>query len=130
MNEEFSESVGLSGESSESDYGITDLVSYDDRGNVVSVSSGDAGSSGTDLSGFDYDQFAEILSDTFLYTVSGGDYCNFDPVVQQEIYAEIATLNTYVRNLSALVSLILAFLLLDWTGRKLLTTVKRFTGKR
>lgn len=130
MNEEFNENTVLSVEDNGSDWGFPDTVSYVARDVISTVSAGDAGSFQSDLDGSDCDECSEILSNAFNNSVSGGDCYSFDPVVYQEIYTEIVTLNTYVRDLSALVSLVLAFLLLDWTGRKLLTVVKRFSGKR
>ena len=110
--------------------GVRDVHTNDGGCGTASVSSGDAGAVTAASDGFDYDLFAAVLSDALDGSVSGSDNVLSDSLVQEEIYNQLAELNVYVQGISALVSLILAFLLLDWTSRKLLTVVNRFTGRR
>ena len=97
---------------------------------TATVSSGDAGADAADLDGFDYEQFAQSLSVAMGGSVSGSDSIGAVSVVQEDILENLQALNTSVQALSAVVSLIFAFLLLDWTSRKLLAVVNRFTGRR
>lgn len=97
---------------------------------TATVSSGDAGADAADLDGFDYDRFAQSLSAAMGGSVSGSDSVGAVSVVQEDILENLQALNTSVQALSAVVSLIFAFLLLDWTSRKLLAVVNRFTGRR
>lgn len=90
------------------------------------VSSGDAGTDAGSYSGFDYDRFAESFSAAMGGSVSGSDAAT----VQEDILENLQALNTSVQALSAVVSLIFAYLLLDWTSRKLLAVVNRFSKRR
>lgn len=110
--------------------GVRNVHNDDGWGITVSVSSGDAGAVAAVSDGFDYDLFAAVLSDALAGSVSGSDSPCSDLLVQEEISNQLTELNTSVQGISALVSLILAFLLLDWTSRKLITVVNRFTGRR
>lgn len=130
MYEDFEENITTVIE----DSGDTTVMVGDVSGSAgsfpASVSSGDAGADAGCNSGFDYDRFAESLSAVMGGSVSGSDSVGTVSTVQEDILENLQTLNTSVQALSAVVSLIFAFLLLDWTSRKLLAVVNRFTGRR
>ena len=110
--------------------GVRDVYNDDGGPWTASVSAGDAGAAAAASDGFDYEEFAMVLSDALAGSVSGSDSLRSDLLVQEEISNQLAELNASVQGISALVSLILTFLLLDWTSRKLLAVVNRFTGRR
>lgn len=110
--------------------GTSVLSFYGDRDDIASVSGGDSGEYAAGSDGFDYDLFADVLSDALVGSVSGADHGGADQVVQEEIYIQLEEINTSVQGLYSLVTLICVYLLLDWTSRKLLAVVNRFTGRR
>lgn len=130
MYEDFEENIATVGENSGEYPDIPGDVSGPAGSFPASVSSGDAGADAGSNSGFDYDRFAESLSAVMGGSVSGSDSAGTVSTVQEDILENLQTLNTSVQALSAVVSLIFAFLLLDWTSRKLLAVVNHFTGRR
>lgn len=112
------------------DVGLFDVPVYDAGDHIVTVSSGDAGEDAPGFGGFDYERFAQSLSVAMAGSVSSGDFDGAVSVVQEDSSAILQEINTSVQVLSAVVSLIFAFLLLDWTSRKLLAVVNRFTKRR
>lgn len=112
------------------DVGVSDTPVYNAGDSIISVSSGDAGSAESIFGGFDYEKFAQSLSPSMAGSVSGGDLDGILSVVQEDVFETLQEINSSVQGLYSLVMLIFVYLLLDWTSRKLLAVVNRFTGRR
>lgn len=130
MYEDYEQNIAAANEDSGSIPGVSADLSDNHWNGTFAVSSGDAGSDAGGFDGFDYDKFAESLSVVMSGSVSGPDSDDIISLVQEEVLENLQALNTSVQALSTVVSLVFAYLLLDWTSRKLLAVVNRFTGRR
>jgi hypothetical protein len=116
-----------------------DSLSDDSADGVLSDSDGSSGSGDVSVSSGDSGETSESVSggDAGAPDVSAGDSVSGDsPValeyssVTSDFSADIATLTESVNSLNATVFLILVFLLLSWTERKISIGVKKFTRER
>lgn len=112
------------------DVGLSGTLVYNAGDSIVTVSSGDVGADDPGIGGFDYEKFAQSLSISMAASVSGGDSASTLFVVQEDVFETLQEINSSVQGLYSLVTLIFVYLLLDWTSRKLLAVVNRFTGRR
>lgn len=110
--------------------GVRDIHDIDSGYEYTSVSAGDAGDIAVVPDGFNYNEFVAALSNALGGSVSGGDSDGSMSVVQEDVFEILQEINISVQGLYSLVTLIFVYLLLDWTSRKLLAVVNRFTGRR
>jgi hypothetical protein len=97
------------------------------RPDDVSVSSGDSGETSESVSGGDATAPDVSAGDS----VSGGSSVAYEYTVYATDYTDsISALTESVASLNATVFLILVFLLLSWTERKISVGVKKFTRER